>query len=318
MAVRVGLYGSNGHQIYGITREYPDVELVAIAGGGVDRLSEEQQADPQIRQYETLEELLADDRVELVSLCSPLRSEQAADAIRCLEAGRHVYAEKPCAMTEADLDAIIATAKRTGKAFHEMAGSSFMQPFPAIREVVTSGKLGTIVQFFAQKSYPMRATRPQDEAIDGGLTCQAGVHAFRWIEQVIGSPIAEVQAWETQLGNPGDGDLRVASSCLLRLESGVLGSVVINYLNQQGLGSWGNEAFRIFGTDGMVEAVDGARRTRLILGDEDLGPLVVEGEGREYFRMFADSLQGKGDMPLSLEDELHPTRMVIRAKESAS
>ena len=31
----------------------------------------------------------------------------------------------------------------------------------------------------------------------------------------------------------------------------------------------------------------------------------------DYFDMFASSILGKGKMPLSLEDELHPLRMLL-------
>jgi predicted dehydrogenase len=51
---------------------------------------------------------------EACAASSPLRSEQAGHAIACMKGGKHVYAEKPCAMTEADLDAIIATSRETG------------------------------------------------------------------------------------------------------------------------------------------------------------------------------------------------------------
>jgi hypothetical protein len=37
----------------------------------------------------------------------------------------------------------------------------------------------------------------------------------------------------------------------------------------------------------------------------------------EYFELFLDEIDGKAGGGLSVDDELHPTRMVIRAKESA-
>ena len=66
-----------------------------------------------------LDELLADPQVEIISLCSPRRADQARDAIRCLKAGKHVYAEKPAALTEWKLDEILTAAKESGREFHE-------------------------------------------------------------------------------------------------------------------------------------------------------------------------------------------------------
>lgn len=318
MPVGVALYGANGHQIVRQLVDHPRARLVATAAIPLPQLGDHQQRDPQLKVADTLDELLADDRVQLVSLCSPRRRQQAADAIRCLEAGRHVYAEKPCALTEGELNDLQQVARDTGGVFHEMAGSAFMQPYLAMRNIVQSGQLGTIVHVLAQKSYPMHANRPQDEDIDGGLTCQVGVHAFRFIEHVTGIRIAAVDAFETKLGSPrADGELRVASACMLRLENGGVGAVVNNYLNQPGFGSWGNETLRIWGTDGFVEATDGGRRTHLVLGDHDAGELDVSAPGFDWFELMLDEIIDGDSFPVDLETELHPTRMVIRARAAA-
>jgi predicted dehydrogenase len=236
-----------------------------------------------------------------------------------MEAGRHVYAEKPCAMTEEDLDAIIAASRSTGRRFHEMAGTAFDQPYLAMRNLVAAGGIGTVVQVFAQKSYPYHDRRPQDEDIDGGIIGQASVHALRFVEHVAGQRIADIQAVETRLGNPvADGGLRMATALILTLENGGVASVIANYLNPKGFGRWGNEHLRIFGTRGFVESTDGGARTRLVVGDKDLGAIDTSAPSREYFDMFVESLLGLTEMPFSMEEELHPTRMTIRAKRSAT
>lgn len=314
--IKVGLYGVNGHQIHHALVSHPLGECVAVAGFPEELLPESFKANAAIRRYANLDDMLADDAVELVSLCSPRRADQAAETIRSLEAGKHVYAEKPCALTEADLDAILATAARTGKVFHEMAGTAFDQPYLTMRELVQSGALGPIVQVFAQKSYPYHNRRPQDEAVDGGLLLQVGVHALRFIEHVAGVKVADIYALETQLGNPEPGDLRIAASLMMTLENGGLASVICNYLNPPAFGLWGNESVRIFGTHGFVEAVDGGAKTRLVLKEADRGPLPIAGPGKPYLDRLLASLCGEGEMPLSPEDEIHPTRMLIRAKQN--
>ncbi|MDI7275203.1 MAG: Gfo/Idh/MocA family oxidoreductase [Anaerolineae bacterium] len=317
MKIGVGLYGTNGHQVQGKLDGHAHARLVATAAFDRAQLTPSQQQDPDIRHYDTLEELLQDERVQLVSLCSPVRREQARQAIRCLEAGRHVYAEKPCAMTEADLDAILSAARRTGCRFHEMAGTAFEQPYLAMRALVQAGTVGTVIQVLAQKSYPYHDRRPQDEDVDGGLLMQVGVHALRFVEHVAGVRVATIEAMETRLGNPRPGGLRMAACMMMRLENGGLASAIANYLNPPAFGRWGNETLRIFGSRGFVEATDGGARTRLVLEREDRGALAVEEPGLDYFSLYTASLLGQGEMPLSLEDELHPTRMVIRARAHA-
>jgi len=314
--IGVGLYGTNGHQVYEKLVNHPLGECVAVAAFDHAALPATLQNDPGIPDYPSLEGLLQDERVELVSLCSPRRCDQAREAIQCLEAGKHVYAEKPCAMTEGDLEAIMAAAQRTGRRFHEMAGTAFDQPYRAMRGVVRSGVLGDIVQVLAQKSYPYHDRRPQDEDVDGGLLMQAGVHATRFIEHVAGLKITAISAIETSLGNPKEGNLHMAASLIARLENGGVASILANYLNMPAFGVWGNETLRIFGTQGFVEAVDGGARTRLVLKNEDRGALPLDGPSQDYLDLYLASLLGQGEMPFSMADEFHPTLMVIRAKQA--
>ncbi|MBM4032135.1 MAG: Gfo/Idh/MocA family oxidoreductase [Planctomycetes bacterium] len=315
MSIGVGIYGANGHQIHYILEDHPQARLVATAAFPQKDLPPMTREDPSVREYDTLAGLLSDDEVQLVSLCSPRRRDQAAEAIRCMQAGKHVYAEKPCAMTEEDLDATMAASRATGRRFHEMAGTAFEQPYLAMRELVAAGTIGTVVQVFAQKSYPYHDRRPQDEDIDGGIIGQASVHALRFVEHVAGQRIADIQAVETRLGNPvAGGGLRMAAALMMTLENGGVASVIANYLNPKGFGRWGNEHLRIFGTKGFVEATDGGARTRLVVGERDLGPIDASAPSREYFDMFVEELLGLGEMPFSMEEELHPTRMTIGAK----
>lgn len=312
MKLKIGLYGTNGHQITRQLRDHPRAELAATA---CFPASARKQLD--VPHYDSLDAMLDDERVQLVSLCSPRRRDQARETVRCLGAGKHAYAEKPCALTEEDLDAMRAAAAEARLEFHEMAGTAFVQPYLAMRDLVRAGTIGTVVQVLTQKSYPYHNRRPQDENVDGGLLCQAGIHAFRFIEHVACQPIAEVKAFETQLGNPGTGELRMAASYMMHLENGGLASMVANYLNQPGFGSWGNETLRVFGTLGFVEAVDGGARTRLVVGKEDRGKLDLSARGRDYFDFVVDKILDGTPMPLTLDEELHPARMIIRAKTSA-
>jgi len=312
--VRVGLYGTNGHQIQRALVDHPKAELTAVAAFRQEALPEPLRS---VRRYDTLPELLADGSVELVSLCSPRRTDQAADAIACLRAGKHVYAEKPCALTEPDLDAIVATADETGKQFHEMAGTLLDQPYAAMRECIAAGAIGTVVQILAQKSYPWHDNRPADEDIDGGLATQVGIYIFRFIQHIAGQTPVAVEMADTRLGNNVTGsECRRAVSMLIRLANGGVASAVCNYLNPNPERYWGYEILRVFGTDGIVESNLATEEARLLKPGAAPVSLDVTGPTKGYLDAFIDSLHGEDTMPLSIEDELNPTRWVIRAKQT--
>src|SRR5688572_13899012 len=68
----VALYGGNGHQVsVGKLTTHPRAKLVAISQGKSGTIP------AGVKVYATLEELLKDPQVELVSLCSPRRADQA-------------------------------------------------------------------------------------------------------------------------------------------------------------------------------------------------------------------------------------------------
>jgi predicted dehydrogenase len=56
---------------------------------------------------------LAREDVQIVSICAP-PDRRARIAIRCAEAGKHLYLDKPLAPTQADADAIVAAVRRAG------------------------------------------------------------------------------------------------------------------------------------------------------------------------------------------------------------
>lgn len=316
--VRVGLFGLNGHQIHASLKAHPRARLVAITGFPRENLLPEQAADLSIRLHDSFDSLIADPAVDLVSLCSPCRAGQAGQALRALRAGKHVLAEKPCALVETELDAILATARETGRCFHEMAGTAFEPPYHAMREIVRSGRLGEIVQVIAEKSYPYHDQRPQDEALDGGLVGQNAIHALRFVEHVACTSIASIRAVETTLGNPiADGALRMAASLMLTLKNGGVASLSANYLNPRGTGIWGDESLKILGTLGMIESRAGGKFTRLVLGESDLGPIETRAPGISWTDAVFAEISGAGPMPLTLAEELSPTRWAIRARLAA-
>lgn len=313
--IKVGVYYDNGcHQITREVLAKPNIKAEITASCHCPNAEKHKN----VTYYDTLEEMLKDERLELISLCSPNRRLQAEDAIKCMRAGKHVYAEKPCAMSEEDLDRILKVSEETGKQFHEMATTAFNQPYYALRKFILSNKIGDIVQIYSQKSYPLGTHRPQDEDIDGGLIRQVGIHNMRFTEHITGLKIKEIYAVQTKLGSSDEnGNLHTAVSYMMKMENGAVASAVANYMNNvEAIGKYGNECVRIFGTKGYAEIMDAGRKSRVIIGDKNLGALDTSEDTKSYFEYYIDSLLGLDKMPITLEDELHPTRMVIRAAKN--
>ncbi len=317
-SVNLALWGDNGHQIHHQTDKYPRLRPIAFGGFSQELTGALTERWPESIVCQTFDELLAVPGLELVSLCSPRRADQASHTIAALEAGISVYAEKPCAVSEPELDLILTAAEKSPAIFHEMAGTVCDQPYWAMREAVLQGMIGEVVQILAQKSYPYHERRPTEEAVDGGLIAQNGVHAMRFVEHVSGLRITRIEALSTGLGETRPGsDLQMAASLMGTLSNGGVFSAVANYLNPRGFASWGNEMLRLFGTRGMIEAVDGGARTRLIVGSQDHGELDTGNPAPDWLAAVIAHIADDRPMPFDLDTELHPTRMALRAKDKA-
>lgn len=315
--IKLGLWGNHFHQIHRCLDNYPDVELCVIGAFDDNEAKSMVEEYPEVVVCDDYDEFLNVEGLELVSLCAPVRAEQADLAMKALRNGINVYAEKPSATTSSKLEELIACAKECDAVYHEMAGTVFDTPYWKLKEIVESGELGEIVQVFAQKSYPNHGNRPMDERVDGGLIEQNGVHAVRFIEHITGLKCVDVQAIETPLGEERENsDLTLASSMMGQLENGGIFTVIANYLNQSGFPTWGNEHVRIFGTEGWVESVDAGERTRLVIGEDDLGEIDITEAAPDWFSLVLKNIRGE-QMPFDLDKELHPTKVVVAAKERA-
>ncbi len=314
--IEVGLFGTNGHQVQSLLLESPIARLAACAGFPHMPLPDSHPDRPTLRVHDSLEALLADDKIQLVVLCSPIRSEQPAHALAALRAGKHVFAEKPCALDENDLDRLLAEAASRGLVFREMADSAFIHPYADMRRIVQSGELGEIVQITCQKSYPWRDWRPQDETTDGGLVRQCALHAARWIEHVACRKILSIHLLETRLGNPDPyGQSRMAACLSVELDNGGIASISANYLNPPGTGLHGYESLVIHGNKGLVESLRGGTSTRLVIGSEDRGPLEISGTVKSQFQHLLEHISIGLPMPFTVLEEVSPTRWMIRAKK---
>ncbi|MFW5923386.1 MAG: Gfo/Idh/MocA family protein, partial [Planctomycetota bacterium] len=315
--LNVGCYGTNGHQIVGKLANHPRARLTTVCEVPERHLTDNlgRENSDRVSRVGSLTDLIQAPDVDLISLCSPRRDEQSDHAICCLKAGKHVLAEKPAALTLAELEELRTTAERTEAEFRQMGSCGQECVLSAMRKLVDEEQLGEVVQVFAQKSYPYHEGRPQDRGVDGGLIRQAGIHAVRLIQRSTGLRAERVSATGTGLGNPKNGALQMAASLWLELENGAAASVALNYLNPPGIGYWGNDQVRIHATGGMVEAVDGCQRQRVIFGEDEPRPIPdVPGNYPDFFDSYVDYLLDGKPMPYSHEDDIYALRTVIRAQ----
>ena len=138
---------------------------------------------PGIRTYTSVEELLKDDGVDLITLITP-HNTHAALAIQCLDAGKTVVCEKPMCLTAQEATDMIAAARRSGVMLSVFHNRRHDGDFQALKEAIVEKKLiGDVFSIqagFAGYGHPGHWWR-SDKAISGGAFYDWGAHFLDWI-----------------------------------------------------------------------------------------------------------------------------------------
>ena len=123
--------------------------------------------------YSGLDELLADRRVDAVSLATPPHM-HAEQAIAAAGAGRHVYCEKPMALSVGDCTRMVDAARRAGVVL--MVGESYVFTGSHVlaRGLIDEGEIGDVVHVRETKG--VWVFTPEEERRLGGK----GHEGVRW------------------------------------------------------------------------------------------------------------------------------------------
>ena len=122
---------------------HPGIELVGATDRDPVRLATFTRFHG-LRSYESVAALLADDRIQMVvNLTNP--SSHFEVSLAALNAGRHVYSEKPLAMTMTDAQTLVETAQAHGLGLAAAPCNHLGEAVQVLLREVRSGRLGRIV-----------------------------------------------------------------------------------------------------------------------------------------------------------------------------
>jgi len=131
----------------------PNVELHAICTRNSGRLAEVAGKFGAKKTYTDYAQMLADPELEAVSVVT-MWDQHAAPTIAALQAGKHVFLEKPMASTVADCDAIV-TAANAAKGYFMVGHICRFNPrYAAAKEAIAAGKIGKIISMYARRNLP--------------------------------------------------------------------------------------------------------------------------------------------------------------------
>ncbi len=161
------------------------------------------------RRYDSLERLLADDRVEAVHIATPTPLHRD-HVLKALDAGRHVIVEKPVTATLGEAKELMAAAAASDRVVVVGHSESFEPYVRAVRDVIASGEIGEPAMVIAEKftNWMRRPRLPAewDGAAGGGLIRRQGVHQVDVVRAVTGANFSVDTArtrLDTERGVPG-------------------------------------------------------------------------------------------------------------------
>lgn len=201
-------------------------------------------------------DVIADPLVDVVSIAAP-NPFHAEMACAALEAGKHVWCEKPMATTRSDASRMLETARRSGKV--AALGYNYIQN-PAIRqieELIRDGVIGEInhVRLEMDEDFMAGAEKPfafKNGAESGyGALDDFAVHPLSILWRLAG-PVARVMADQARPYKSREGravETHEIAASLLRLRSGASGLLVAN---RAAWGRKGRIAIQIFGSEGTI------------------------------------------------------------------
>lgn len=272
------------------------------------------------RAVDSYDELLTDDTLEAVFI-STGASAHASQILAALEAGKHVFVEKPFVSHPGELqevfDACTATALvvGVGHAVHEQDWRSTLA-----KQYLDSGKLGklTAVEFNSSHSGGLTINpgdwRSKPENNPGGMLFQCGVHSLHFAMSLLG-PIDRVAAFfRDDVHSTQTVD---AACCLLHFKSGLIGTLNCFHVTAY------EHMNRFFGTKGNLHLdhirKEGFFQPRKLNDYEEHIPVpTFEGETADPgVRNFYNAIRKGTPMRTGWQEGARAVQVVFAAEESA-
>lgn len=184
--------------------------------------------------------MLEDARVTMVDMPSP-NHVHFSQAMDCIRHGKHLYLEKPIALTLAEAEALVRGAEAAGLVNRVPLLYRYIPAIGAMHDRIAAGEIGTPIHFnmrFYHHSYlnPLRPTswRQQAAMSGGGSMMDLGIHFTDILQWILG-PVERVNALQKTVNQTRYTDATHSAQipndteewccALLKLKSGVCGTL---------------------------------------------------------------------------------------------
>lgn len=210
-----------------LRRSLPQARLVAVADVDLARARTVAGELEIEAAYSTAAELAAHPGLEAVVIASPPKYHLSAILAAAAE-GKHVFCEKPLALSLDDADAALAAVQQAGVILQVGHMRRYDPPYAAARARIEAGEIGQVVVFKSigrdQETSPAGAC--QVEA-NGTLFHDSTAHDFDLARWLTGDEVSEVHAYGSTVAIPELKQLAAFDAGVVNLQfaSGAIGNI---------------------------------------------------------------------------------------------
>ncbi len=223
-----------------------------------------------IKAYFDAEEMVKSEHLDAVTICTPHPS-HAKLAIACLRAGAHVLVEKPLALTVAQCDRMIKTAKKHNLLLGTLVQRRFYKPCLRIKKAIDDGQIGrpilgeAVMLGWRGKEYydsdPWRGTLKNE---GGGVLINQAPHQIDLLNWYLG----EIESIQGHVANYNHPYIEVEDSAVavIRYKSGAMATLLAS--NSQNPALYGR--VHVFGDNGRAAGVQTDGGAMFIAGQSEI------------------------------------------------
>lgn len=278
---------------------------------------------PDVKAYRSHDDLLADDRVQAVSVCTPPFA-HPEPMIAAAKAGKHVFCEGPMAGTLRECDAMLTAAKEAGIVFTVQYGHTrFTRSALMAKRALESVMLGKVflaqvmVNWYRTQAYfDSAAWRGTWWGERGGALFHHGRYAidlFLWLMGEVDELFAFTDTLVHRI------EIEDTAIVNLRFRNGALGQILATtaahphpHLPEQRIVIWGSDATMTVIPEFAVDAADKERAQRLMAElQEQVPPLPSEGMAGQLRDFLLAIVEGRP--PLITAESTRPQVELARA-----
>ena len=267
MKVKVGIIGCGKIAQVRHIPEYvdnPDVCLYGLFDINKERAQELAQKY-NCKAYGSYEELLADPEIDAVSVCVA-NNAHAQISIAAKKAGKHVLCEKHMEVTLEECEAMVKTAKETGRYLMIGQNQRLAKAHVKAKQLIAEGAIGKVLTFRTIFGHGGPETWSVDPGKNTwffdkkkaamGAMADLGIHKTDLIQYITGQKVVETKAVLTTLDKRyGNGELIGVDDnaiCIYTLEGGAIGTMTASWTYYAAE----DNTTVIYGTKGMLRLYD--------------------------------------------------------------